>query len=201
MIRPVSRLICHLFLIIIFLTATFCDTEEQTHMKITILNGSPRKQNTSAMVEAFAQGAREAGHEVEILHVGQMKIAGCRGCGYCRTKGEGKCIQRDDMDKVIPAYEDCDMIVYASPVYFFGVTAQLQAAIQRVYCIHKPTKATKSALLLSSGAPDTGRSAVMMYQDMVGYMGIEDMGVFAFSGDENNNPAKLEEIKSFAKNL
>ena len=48
-------------------------------MKIAILNGSPRKQNTEAMVNAFAQGAKEAGHEVEILHVGRMNIAGCKG--------------------------------------------------------------------------------------------------------------------------
>ena len=48
-------------------------------MKITIFNGSPRKQNTAAMVDAFAQGAKEAGHEIEILHVGKMKIAGCLG--------------------------------------------------------------------------------------------------------------------------
>jgi hypothetical protein len=78
-------------------------------MKITIFNGSPRKQNTAAMVDAFAQGAKEAGHEIEILHVGKMKIAGCLGCEYCHTKGEGKCIQKDDMDKVMPAYLESDM--------------------------------------------------------------------------------------------
>ena len=120
-------------------------------MKITILNGSPRKENTEAMVNAFAEGAKEAGHEVEILHVGKMKIAGCMGCEYCHGKGEGKCIQKDDMEKVIPAYLDCDMVVYASPIYYFDMTAQILAAMQRVYCIGKPPKAKKAALLLSSG--------------------------------------------------
>ena len=115
-------------------------------MKITILNGSPRKENTAAMVEAFAEGAKAAGHEVEILHVGKMKIAGCLACEYCHTKGEGKCVQRDDMDQVIPAYQDADMVVYASPIYYFGMSAQLSAAIQRVYCIGKPPKAKKAAL-------------------------------------------------------
>ena len=61
---------------------------------------------------AFAEGAREAGHEVEILQVGKMKINGCLGCEYCHTKGEGKCVQKDDMDKVIPAYMDSDMLAY-----------------------------------------------------------------------------------------
>ena len=121
-------------------------------MKIAILNGSPRKQNTEAMVNAFAEGAKEAGHEVEILHVGKMKIAGCLGCEHCHGKGEGKCIQKDDMEKLMPAYLESDMIVFASPIYYFSMTAQLEAALQRVYCIGKPAKAAKAALLLSSAS-------------------------------------------------
>ena len=62
-------------------------------MKIAVLNGSPRAVNTAAMVKAFAEAAEAAGHEVEIIHVGKMNIAGCRGCEYCHTKGDGKCIQ------------------------------------------------------------------------------------------------------------
>ena len=107
--------------------------QEGISMKITILNGSPRKQNTTAMVDAFAEGAQAAGHEVEIVQVGKMKIAGCLGCEYCHGKGEGQCIQKDDMEKVIPAYKDCDMVVFASPIYYFGMTAQIMAAIQRIY--------------------------------------------------------------------
>ena len=170
-------------------------------MKIAILNGSPRKENTEAMVNAFAEGARDAGHEVEILHVGRMKISGCMGCEYCHTKGEGKCIQKDDMEKVIPAYADSDMIVYATPVYYFGATAQLQAAIQRVYCIGKPQKAKKAALLISSGSPTTGSGAVEMYRNMLRYMGIEDAGVFALAGEENKSEEKLAGIREFARNL
>ena len=170
-------------------------------MKIAILNGSPRKENTEAMVNAFAEGAREAGHEVEILHVGRMNIAGCKGCEYCHTKGEGKCVQKDDMEQVIPAYIDSDMIVFASPVYYFGLTAQMNAAIQRVYCIGKPVKAKKAALLLSSGSPDTGRGAVTSYQDMLSFMGIENAGVCAFAGAENKDPEKLADIRDFAKSL
>lgn len=170
-------------------------------MKIAILNGSPRKENTAAMVDAFASGAMEAGHEVEIIHVGRMNIAGCKGCEYCHTKGEGKCIQKDDMEKVIPAYLDSDMIVFASPVYYFGATAQLQAAIQRVYCIGKPAKAAKAALLLSSGSPNTGSGAVEMYKNMIKYMGIEDAGVCALAGEENKAEDKLAEIRAFAASL
>ena len=153
------------------------------------------------MVDAFCEGAKEAGHEVEVLHVGKMKIGGCMGCEYCHTKGEGKCIQKDDMEKVMAAYLDADMIVYASPVYYFDVTAQLSAAMQRVYAIGKPPKATKAALLISSGSPNTGKGAITTYRDMLGYMQIEDAGVFTAAGDENKSEAKLAEIREFAKAL
>ena len=170
-------------------------------MKITVLNGSPRKQNTAAMVEAFAEGAKAAGHEVEVIQVGRMKIAGCLACEYCHGKGEGKCIQRDDMEKVMPAYKDCDMIVFASPIYYFDVTAQLSAAIQRVYAIGKPAKATKAALLLSSASPNPFEGAVATYRTMIGFMGLEDAGIITAAGEENGSEAKLREISDFARAL
>lgn len=170
-------------------------------MKIAVLNGSPRNGNTAAMVSAFSDGAKEAGHEVEILHVGRMKISGCLGCEYCHTKGEGKCVQKDDMEKVMPAYLDADMIVYASPIYYFDVTAQLSAAMQRVYAIGKPAKAKKAALLLSSGSPDTQDGAVTTYRNMITYIGMEDAGVITAAGEENKSEAKMAEIRIFAKSL
>ena len=170
-------------------------------MKITVLNGSPRKQNTAAMVEAFAEGAKAAGHEVETIQVGKLKINGCLACEYCHGKGEGTCVQKDDMEKVMPAYKDCDMIVFASPIYYFDMTAQLSAAIQRVYAIGKPPKATKAALLLSSASPNPFEGAIATYKNMLAFMGIEDKGVFTAAGDENRSEAKLAEIREFAKAL
>ena len=170
-------------------------------MKIAILNGSPKVGNTAAMVDAFAEGAKEAGHEVEILHVGRMKINGCLGCEYCHTKGEGKCVQKDDMEKVMPAYREADMIVYASPVYYFDMTAQLSAAIQRVYAIGKPAKAVKSALLLSSASPNPYAGAIATYKDMLAFTGVEDAGIITAAGEENKSEAKMAEIRAFARAL
>ncbi len=66
-------------------------------MDILVLNGSPRPRgNTAALVDAFAEGAREAGHAVEVLDVARMDIAGCRGCEFCHTKGDGACAIHDD---------------------------------------------------------------------------------------------------------
>ena len=169
-------------------------------MRIAILNGSPRKENTAAMIEAFREGAEEAGHEVEVFHVGKKKINGCLACEYCHTKGEGKCIQKDDLEKIMPAYLESDMVVFASPIYYFAPTAQLEAAWQRVYCIGKPAKATKAALLLSSGS-GAYDAAIAQYKAFTGYVGIQDMGVCTATGDENKSEAKLAKIKAFAKTL
>ena len=170
-------------------------------MKIAILNGSPRKQNTSAMVQAFIEGAQAAGHEVEELQVGKMKIAGCLACEYCHTKGEGACIQKDDLEKILPAYKEADIIVFASPIYYFTMTAQMEAAIQRVYCIGKPLKAKKAALLLSSGSPDVYDGAIAQFKAYMGYAGIENVGVITAAGAENRSEAKLNEVREFAKTL
>ncbi len=169
-------------------------------MKIVILNGSPRIGNTAAMADAFAVGAREAGHDVEILHVGKMKIGGCLACEFCHTKGEGKCVQKDDMEKVMPAYREADMVVFASPIYYFDTTAQLSAAVQRVYAIGKPA-AKKAVLLLSSGSAGSQGGAIAKYKGLLAVTQIEDAGIITAAGDENRSEAKMEEIRQFAKNL
>lgn len=170
-------------------------------MKIAIFQGSPKKGNTAALTQAFKEGAEAAGHEVEEYHVGRMKIAGCLGCEYCHTKGNGECIQKDDLEKIMPAYLEADMIVFASPIYYFTMSAQIEAAIQRVYCIGKPAKATKVALLLSSGSPGVYDSAVDQFKGYCAYTGIELAGVITANGEENKSETKLNEVREFAKGL
>ena len=170
-------------------------------MKVAIFNGSPRKENTSAMVQAFREGAEAAGHEVEEYQVGKMKIAGCLACEYCHTKGEGSCVQKDDLEKIMPAYKEADVIVFASPIYYFTMTAQMEAAIQRVYCIGKPAKAKKAYLLLSSGSPGVYDAAIAQYKAYMSYAGIEAAGIITANGDENKSEAKLNEIREMAKAL
>ena len=82
-----------------------------------MLNGSPRPNgNTAALVEAFVEGAKKRGNEITVVPVCQKKIAGCLACEYCHTKGEGSCIQQDDMQEVYPILLEAEMIVLASPV-------------------------------------------------------------------------------------
>ena len=130
-----------------------------------------------------------------------MNIGGCLGCEYCHTKGEGKCIRQDDLEKILPAYKQADMIVFASPIYYFTMTAQMEAAIQRVYCIGKPAKATKAALLLSSGSPGVYEGAIAQFKAYMAYAKIENAGIITANGAENKSEAKCNEIRDFARSL
>ena len=99
--------------------------------KVLILSGSPRKGgNSDLLCDEFLRGAREAGHEVEKLRVAEKKIAPCSGCYYC-TAHDGACVHKDDMAEVLQKMIDADVIVLASPVYFYSINAQLKAVIDR----------------------------------------------------------------------
>lgn len=172
-------------------------------MKILVLNGSPRPNGaTSAMAEAFAQGARQAGHEVGVVAVCQKKIAGCLACEYCHTKGEGKCIQQDDMQEVYPVLSEAEMIVLASPVYYHSFSGQLQCAINRIYALDKPAKLKKAALILSSGSDNVYDGAIYEYENsFLDYLKLEDMGIFTAYDKQNKSEEKLAELKAFGKSL
>ncbi len=171
-------------------------------MKILVLTGSPRaKGNSAAMADAFIEGAKSAGHEVVRFDVAKMNINGCLGCEYCHTKGEGKCVQKDDMVQIYEHLADCDMIVFASAVYYWTLTAQLQAALHRFYAIGYPPKATKFAYLLSSGSPGVYDAIDSQLKSSFDFMKIDIVGRITANGDENGSPAKLEECRALGASL
>ena len=170
-------------------------------MKILVLNGSPHpKGNTKALVEAFAKGAQSAGHEVTECPVGTMNIKGCLGCNYCHTKGEGACVQKDDMEKVYPALAESDMIVFASPVHYFGFSGQLESAIARFFAPFKP-KATKYALIVSSMSPEVYAGIEGQYKSMVAFFEAEDLGIKEINGDDQTAEATLAELEAFGASI
>lgn len=172
-------------------------------MKILVLNGSPRPQgNTAAMVEAFTKGARESGHEVTVINVCQKEIRGCLACEYCHTKGDGRCIQQDDMQEVYPLLDEAEMIVLASPIYYHGFTGQLQCAINRIYALDKPKHLKKAALIMSSGSDHVYSGVIYEYQNsFLQYLKLEDMGIYSAYDKQNKSPEKLEELFQFGKSL
>lgn len=171
-------------------------------MKIIVLNGSPHKTgNTAALAEAFQKGAQSAGHEVVICPVGTMNIKGCIGCEYCHTKGDGACIQKDDMQDVYPELNSADMVVLASPVYYFGLSGQMECTLSRFYAGMKPAKAQKYGLILSSMSPNVQAGIEAQYKMMVGFFGAEDAGILEIIGEENKSEAALAKAEEFGKSL
>lgn len=99
--------------------------------KVLILSGSPRKGgNSDLLCGEFLRGAIEAGHDVEKIRVAEKKIGYCSGCYYCQKSG-GVCAKKDDMAEILQKIIDADVIVFASPVYFYSIDAQLKTLIDR----------------------------------------------------------------------
>ena len=172
-------------------------------MKILVLNGSPRPSgNTAFLVDAFKKGAEEKGHQVTVVPVCQKKIVGRLACEYCHAKGNGSCIQKDDMSEVYPLLEEAEMIVLASPVYYHSFTGQLQCAINRIYALDKPKNLKKAALILSSGSDEVYGGAIYEYQNsFLDYLKLEDMGIVTAFGDQNKSPEKEQEMYQLGKSL
>lgn len=98
--------------------------------KVLILAASPRKGgNSDLLCDAFAQGAQESGHTVEKIYVQDQKIGGCMACYGCR--GKGVCVQKDDMSPILDKLVAADVIVLATPVYFYAMDGQLKTLIDR----------------------------------------------------------------------
>ena len=83
-----------------------------TKCKVLILQGSPRANgNTAWMAEEYKKAAESAGHDVTLVNVSKKKIAGCLACEYCHNKGNGACIQKDDMQELYPLMAEADVLV------------------------------------------------------------------------------------------
>ncbi len=104
--------------------------------KIIILNGSPRADgNTSALTAQFKKGAEEAGHTVTEFQLSKMKIGGCLGCWHGGKDADHPCVQRDDMEKIYPVYREADVVVLASPLYYWFISGHLKNAFDRLFAI------------------------------------------------------------------
>ena len=104
--------------------------------KIVILNGSPRPSgNTAALIEAFTKGAEQAGNGVVRFDVCKMNIHPCLGCCGGGKNPESPCVQKDDMDAIYPHYKDADLVVLASPMYYWSLSGQLKCAFDRLFLL------------------------------------------------------------------
>jgi FMN-dependent NADH-azoreductase len=109
-------------------------------LKVLVFNSSPRKEkgNTALILNPFIEGMREAGADVDLYYNYDLKIKPCRGCFNCWLKTPGICSQMDDMQWLIPKMRDADVLVYATPLYSYGMNGQMKNLIDRMIVLAEP---------------------------------------------------------------
>lgn len=171
--------------------------------KILIVQGGGRsKGNTAQLADAFRKGAEDAGHSVETVSLLKKEVKGCSGCNACRY---GKpCIQKDSFNEMVPMIKEADLLVFASPLYFWTISSRIKAFLERFYCLAQEDPnpplgryekyPVKDCALLMTSADNffwTFEQAVSYYQfTMVNYIGFHDKGMLLAGGcgDTNGKP-------------
>ena len=175
--------------------------------KVLILSGSPRKNgNSDILCDEFMRGALESGHEVEKVRVIEKNIAYCKGCGVCQQTG--RCVTDDDMTEVLQKMIDADVIVLASPIYFFTVSAPLKTLLERTFARGKEVRDKEFYYLLSyaDGSPADADIAVSCFRGYAACVkGAEEKGILLGMGvyekGEIRNTGKPEEAYEMGKQI
>lgn len=154
-------------------------------MKIVVLTGSPRRNgNTSHMAGRFIKGAEEAGHEVYRFDCAQRKVSPCIARNRCGMNGT--CIFNDDFVELRPHLLAADMVVFATPMYYFGFSSWLKTVIDRFYALNGQIKgAPKQAAFLMAYANTDPKEAEPMtshYHTLLSYLGWKDRGMVVAPG-------------------
>ncbi len=122
-------------------------------MKVCIVNSSPRYGgNCDVLCQQFSNGARDAGHEVEVINLREKDIHPCIGCYGCRNTHV--CVRKDDMQEILPKLIEADVIVFASPVYFYSISGQMKCMIDRCIANHKAIVNKQFYFIITAANPD-----------------------------------------------
>ena len=187
---------------------------------LIVLGGGRPNGNTAQLAASFAQGAEAAGHTVETVSLLKNEVKGCLGCNACRF---GKpCIQRDAFNDLVPKIKAADCIVFASPLYFWTLSARIKAFIERFYCLAEEDPdpplgryeryPVKDCALLMTSADNffwTFQQAESYYKfALVNYIGFHDRRMLLAGGcGDTNGPPQigstdwLERAYAFGRNL
>ncbi|WP_455580699.1 flavodoxin family protein [Dysosmobacter sp.] len=172
--------------------------------KIVVLVGSVRKGgNTELLANAFCDGASH-NNDVEIISVADYKVNPCVGCNTCFEREGNLCFPQDDMQKIYKKLAEADMIVIASPVYFYGISSQLKAVIDRM---HTPLRnffnVKRLALLLVATAdlPEVFDAIETQYKLTLNFFKLEDVGRVLVRGVKNKGDIQGNKALSDAFNL
>ncbi len=179
-------------------------------MRILAISCSEKRNgNTEKLVDSFAKGALEAGHELHVLRLSELDVHGCRGCNACAETD--KCVQKDGMQQIYPEFIACDAVVMAGPLFFWGMPAQMKAVIDRLYALgHDNEKGyyaypCKKCALIASAA-DTERhfwvfeSLVNYWRRYISYMRWEDLGcLLVGSCGGTKQPRRIEKTDGLSR--
>ncbi len=154
-------------------------------MKIVMLEGSPNRQGSSNMLAGeFARGAKEAGHEVIAISAAHGNIRPCTGCVSCGY--DGPCVQKDDMEQIRKEILEADMLVFVTPLYYYGMSAQLKILVDRFCALNGSIqrKKMKSALISVAWNSDgwTFDALLAHYRTLVKYLNFKDEGMILGKG-------------------
>ena len=148
--------------------------------KIIVLNGAARKNgNTAKLVESFAEGAKSAGNQVKVFYLDGMEIHSCKGCLNAGKDSKSPCSQKDDMEQIYAEFGEADVVVFASPLYFWTITGTLKTAADRLYaeleCLGYGKFPRKSVLLMTADGGDYSQ-AVTWYRTYERNLGWKNLG-------------------------
>jgi multimeric flavodoxin WrbA len=181
---------------------------------VTILLGSPRKKGNSAVLAGqLEEGAREKGAKVRLFHLHDMDISPCTGCDSCQKNPGSGCVLDDDMQVVYEHLKNSKAIVFAGPVYWFSISAQMKTAIDRLYAIGggeaNVLKEKLFGILLTYADEDPfvsgAANVVRMFQDISAYLGTEIEGILHGSahapGEIRGNSSLMTAARELGRRL
>lgn len=155
-------------------------------MKIVVITGSPHKEGTSALLaQEFIRGAEESGHEIYRFDTAFECVHPCIGCDVCQT-GAKPCVFKDCMTELYPWLKEADMVVFVSPLYYHGLSAQIKMTIDRFHGIddHLRGKNKKAILIVTAAdsTPSVMNGAVATYRETLRYLRWQDAGTLLAYG-------------------
>ena len=179
-------------------------------MKILALIGSPRKQgNTEILVDEILLGAESKSHAVEKLRLYDYEILPCLDCRRCKQAGAGyACALRDGMQEIYPRLEEADLIIFGTPVYWYGPTAKMKLFIDRLrpYIASRRLEGKEGlAVVPSEEGPECCGPLLQMFGMSFQYLGMENAGSFLAQayerGEIRERPGELERAREIGATL
>ena len=163
-----------------------------------IIAGSPRKgMYSDRLAEAYSSRKENS----EIIYARSLKAGPCKACEYCHGKGNGICVQKDDMADALERIRKADEIALFSPIYWWQVTSQMKLVIDRLYAMdHKEWEGKKLTVVLNGAAEDDDREFVLLkdlFKEMADYLKLD----FTFLGVGTTDDAAFEKAMEKVKNL